>query len=71
MDRRIWIIIGILAIVALGFFLVTNMTGGVITGMSVGEVTENEYFNVNGASDEGELNEEVNLVDTQNSGRSG
>ncbi|MBU3923888.1 MAG: hypothetical protein KJ592_03150 [Nanoarchaeota archaeon] len=69
MDKRIWIVVGILILVGLGFLLVSNMTGGVITGMSVSdEIIEADYLHVDSV---GELNDEVNLDDTQNSGGSG
>jgi hypothetical protein len=44
MDKRILIGGGILLLAVLGFLLVSNMTGNVITGMSVVEEVENEYF---------------------------
>ncbi len=47
MDRRLLIIIGILALVSLGFLFVTNMTGNVITGsVSNNEIIHNEYFRI-------------------------
>lgn len=58
-----WIlIIGILALVALGFLFFSTMTGNVITGGAVSSMSvENEYFRIddfgselNGGSDDGE-----------------
>lgn len=66
MDRRTWIIIGILIVVGLGLLFVSNMTGHVITGMAVegsgseDMVIESENFRISdfGAGDSGGLNED-------------
>ena len=67
-NRSLVIGIGILVLVVLGFYFLTNMTGNVITGAVVAEErVENEYFRIDGINetDKGVLN------GTQNSSRSG
>ncbi len=66
MDRRIWIVIGVLVLVGLGFAFFSTMTGGVIsdgflTGAVVGNVEEmkieSESFRISDFGNS-ELNEE-------------
>jgi len=46
--NKILVIVGILVVVALGFWFISEMTGNVITGAVVGdEVVENELFKIN------------------------
>ena len=61
------IVVGILVIVVLGFWFVSNMTGGVISGVD-DEVVVNEYFRVDNISD---VNVTEDKNDTQNSSGSG
>ena len=65
MDRNVIIVIVIVIFVALGFALLSNMTGNVITGAVVGDkemVVESEYFRI----DDSDNSEEVNKNGTQN-----
>jgi len=65
--RKVLIVVGILVIVVLGFWFVSNMTGGVISGVD-DEVVVNEYFRVDNISD---VNVTEDKNDTQNSSGSG
>ena len=73
MNRSLAVGIGILVLVCLGFLLVSNMTGNVITGSAVSDkVVENEYFKINDfgnvPSNEGKLNKEIKDGLQNNSG---
>ena len=61
--NKILVVIGLLVVVALGFWLISNMTGNVITGASSG-IVANEYFRIDGSE---EINETEDLNGTQNS----
>ena len=67
MVRKIVVVVGILALVVLGFWFISNMTGGVISGVG-DEVVVEEYFKIDGVA---EINETEDLNDTQNSSGSG
>ena len=74
--RKLLIVVGILIIIALGFWFISNMTGNVITGAVIGaeKVVVSESFKISGfgegtadvPSGEGNINEE-DLNGTQNS----
>jgi len=65
--RRIFIIVGILVVVGLGFWFLSNMTGGVVSGVDE-EVVVNEYFSIDGVD---ELNDTEVLNGTSNISGSG
>ena len=47
MDKRFWIIVGILALVGLGFMFMSTITGNVITGSVVAPMRiDNEYYRI-------------------------
>ena len=59
--RKLLIIIGILVIVVLGFWFLSNMTGNTITGAVVEDgVIENEYFRIDDDINREGLNESQN-----------
>ena len=60
------IVVGILVVVALGFWFLSNMTGGVISGVG-DEVVVEESFRISDFGDVNEINETEVLNDTQNS----
>lgn len=63
--RKLLVVMGILVVVGLGFWFISNMTGGVITGVVVGDevVVVNEYFQIDNSS---EVNKTGDLNGTQN-----
>ena len=62
--RKIFVVVGILVVVGLGFWFVANMTGGVISG--IGDVVVvNEYFEIDNVSEVNETEEVLN--ESQNS----
>ena len=74
--RKVLVVVGILVVVVLGFWFLSNMTGSVITGAVIGneEIVEVEDFRISDfgeasssvPSDEGKINEK-DLNGTQNS----
>jgi len=60
------VIVGILVVVGLGFWFLSNMTGGVISGVH-DEVVIEESFKISDFGDVNEINETGVLNDTQNS----
>ena len=66
MVNKIVVVVGILVVIALGFWFLSNMTGNVITGAVVGgeDVVVNEVFRI---SDFGSGINEEDLNGAQNS----
>ena len=64
--RKVLVIVGILVVVGLGFWFLSNMTGGVISGVH-DEVVIEESFKISDFGDVNEINETGVLNDTQNS----
>ena len=64
MVNKVVVVVGILVLVVLGFVLVSNMTGNVITRVD-DEVVSRESFRISGFGNG--INEEEGLNGTQNS----
>jgi len=63
MDRRIWIVVGILALVALGFFFFSTMTGNEITGTAVAPIEiSSDYYKISDFGGEVESSGEGSVV---------
>lgn len=61
MNWNVLVVVGILVMVVLGFWFISEMTGGVVTGVD-DKVVVNEYFKV-----DNKTNETEKLNGTQNS----
>ena len=68
MNEKVLVIVGILVVVGLGFWFISSMTGGVVSGVGE-EVVVNEYFEMNGEINK--TNETEVLNGSQDSGGSG
>ena len=64
--RKILVVVGVLVVVVLGFWFISNMTGNVITGAVLGNRLKmnSEYFKIDSSN---ETNDTEDLNGTQNS----
>jgi hypothetical protein len=70
MNWKVLIVIGILLVVVLGFWFISGMTGGVVTGVD-DEVVSGESFRISDFGDDRDEVNEEDLNGTQDSGGSG